>query len=96
MARSSRTFATITSSPSSCRCSLVQIEIRSRLHRDACQRRPENLVSPFFVTWLKRFVANSEVAHNSRLAIRKSTVILLGVEECLRQFGCTKHIRDAL
>jgi hypothetical protein len=57
---------------------------------------PENLVSPFFVTWLKGFVANSEVAHNSRLAIRKSTVILLGVEECLRQFGCTKHIRDAL
>ena len=32
MARSSRTFATMTSSPSSCRCSLVQIEIRFRLH----------------------------------------------------------------
>jgi hypothetical protein len=44
------------------RCSLVQIEIRSRLHRDACQRRPENLVSPFSVTWLKGLVANSEVA----------------------------------
>jgi hypothetical protein len=86
----------MTSSPSSCRCPLVQIEIRFRLHRDACQRRPENLVSPFFVTWLEGFVANSEVAHNSRLAIRKSTVILLGVEEGLRQFGCTKHIRDAL
>src|SRR3984957_9709749 len=52
-ARSSRTFATTTSSPRSCRCSLVQIEIRSRLHCDACQRHPENLVSPFLITWLK-------------------------------------------
>jgi hypothetical protein len=48
--------------------------IRSRFHRDACQRRPENLVSPFFVTWLKGFVANSEVAQGTVFVRSKSFV----------------------
>ena len=56
------------------RCSLVQIEIPFRLHRDAGQRRPENLVSPFFVTWLKGFVANSEVAQGTVFVRSKSFV----------------------
>jgi hypothetical protein len=56
------------------RCSLVQIEIPSRLHRDAGQRRPENLVSPFFATWLKGFVANSEVAQGTVFVRSKSFV----------------------
>jgi hypothetical protein len=56
------------------RCSLVQIEIRSRLHRDECHRRPENLVSPFFVTWLTGFVANSEVAQGTVFVRSKSFV----------------------
>jgi hypothetical protein len=56
------------------RCSLVQIEIRSRLHRDARQRRPDNLASPFFVTWLKGFVVNSEVAQGTVFVRSKSFV----------------------
>jgi hypothetical protein len=30
------------------------------------------------------------------LGIRKSWAVLSGVEECLRQFGSPKHIRDVL
>jgi FtsP/CotA-like multicopper oxidase with cupredoxin domain len=65
------------------RCSLVQIEIRSRLHRDECHRRPENLVSPFFVTWLTGFVANSEVAQGTVFVRSKSfvTVSFLSTHE---------------
>jgi hypothetical protein len=38
-----------------------------------------------------------EIADNTHGSVfAKSAAVVSGVEECLRQFGCPEHIRDAL